>query len=158
MRLRALLLRAALFVAAWWALSGGASDTWGVGLAAVALAVAVSLLLQPPNGQRFSIVRLPRFFAFFVLQSIKGGIQVAAMAFRPRLNLQPAVLKIDLRLPEQSAQVFLASTLSLLPGTLSTGLDGNRLHLHVLDRRLPVEQEVRNAESMVAHLFRMELG
>ncbi|MGV8900338.1 MAG: Na+/H+ antiporter subunit E [Burkholderiaceae bacterium] len=157
MMLRALMMRAVLFALLWWVLTGGAHDAWGVGAATIALAVAVSLRLRAPGPFRFSILRVPGFLAFFLLESIKGGVQVAGMALRPRLDLQPTTMEIHLRLPDESARMFLAATLSLLPGTLSFGLNGNRLLLHVLDRRMPIEQEVRNTEVQVARLFRIAL-
>lgn len=155
--LRSNLGRAALFGALWWLLTGGDGRGWGPGLAAVALALAASWRLRPPAAGRFSIMRLPRFLAFFLGMSLKSGLQVAAMALRPRLDLHPGMFALDLRLPEPAARVFLANTLNVLPGTLSSGLDGNRLLLHVLDRRQPIEREVRRAEARVAHLFHAEL-
>lgn len=157
MMLRALIMRAVLFAVLWWVLTGGAPDAWGVGAVTIALAVAVSLRLRAPGPLRLSIARVPGFLAFFLLQSIKGGMQVAGMAVRPRLDLQPTTMEIHLRLPDESSRVFLTGTLSLLPGTLSFGLNGNRLLLHVLDRRMPIEQEVRNTEVQVARLFRIAL-
>jgi multicomponent Na+:H+ antiporter subunit E len=157
MILRAIILRAALFSALWWMLTGGEHGAWGVGLATIVLAVTVSLLLRPPSANSFSITRFPNFFVFFLLKSIQSGIQVAGMTLRPRLDLQPAMLEIQLRLPEEAPRIFLASILNLLPGSLSAGLDGNRLYLHVLDQRMPIEQEVRNVETRVARLFRTEL-
>lgn len=58
---------------------------------------------------------------------------MAAQAFRPRLNLAPALLELPITLPEGIARVLLVNTLNLLPGTLSVGLEGNRLRLPVLD-------------------------
>lgn len=154
---RSIIARAAMFGTLWWILTAGEHNGWGVGGVTIVLAMAVSLMMSPLGAHRFSIMRLPGFLAFFLFQSIIGGLQVAAIAIRPRLDLQPAMLEIHLRLPEEAARVFLVSTLNLLPGTLSAGLDANRLLLHVLDRRRPIEQEVRQAEARVARLFRTDL-
>lgn len=153
MMIRAILLRTVLLLALWWTLTGGAPGAWLIGSITLAGAVAASLWLQPPGRYRFSITGLLAFSAFFLMKSIKGGAQVAAMALRPRLDLHPDVLEIRLRLPHEAEQVVLASMLSLLPGTLSAGLEENCLHLHVLDSRLPIEQQVRAAEERVARLF-----
>lgn len=157
MMLLAIIVRLVLFALLWWVLTSGDSNGWAIGAVTIALAVAVSLRLRAPGARRLYVMRFPGFLIFFILHSIKAGVQVAGMALRPRLDLQPAILEIDLRLPEERARVFLAGTLSLLPGTLSVGLDGSRLLLHVLDRRMPIEQEVRNAEARVARLFRISL-
>ena len=151
--MRAILVRGAFFCIVWWMLTGGSFYAWPVGLVTIALAVAVSIALYPPNMHRVRVRRVPGFFLFFLVKSIKGGVQVAAMALRPRLALHPEILELHLRLPHEAERIFLASILSLLPGTLSAGLDGNLLHLHVLDSRHPIEEEVRTAEDRVALLF-----
>lgn len=157
MMIRAIFLRAVLLLGLWWALTDGAPDTWLVGGITLAAAVVISLQLQPPGNYRLSISGLLSFVVFFLAQSIKGGTQVAAMALRPRLDLHPDVLEIRLRLPHEAEQVVLASLLNLLPGTLSAGLEKNRLQLHVLDSRLPIEEKVRIAEERVARLFGIAL-
>lgn len=153
MMLRAILFRGTLLAVTWWILTGGALQSWGVGLVTIIFALAFSLRLRPPAVRTFSLARLPRFFLYFLMQSVKGGVQVARMALRPRLDLQPTMMEFELRLADEPARIFLASILNLLPGTLSAGLDGKNLHLHVLDRRMPIEREMRRAESWVAWLF-----
>lgn len=138
-------------------LTGAATKTWALGVVTVTLATTASLLLQPPGTRRLSVVGSLRFLGFFLVRSVKGGLQVALMAFRPRPALQPGLLDITLRLPDEAERIILAGTLSLLPGTLSVEMDGNVLQLHVLDASMPIEPEVRRAESMVARMFGVEL-
>lgn len=151
--LRVVLVRTAFFCVLWWTLTGGSLYGWITGLIVVGLVVMVSLRLHPPGRGYVRLFAIPAFFIFFLAKSIKGGVQVAAMALRPRLQLHPDVLELHLRLPHESERIFLASLMSLLPGTISAGLEGNRLQLHVLDSRLPIEHEVRDAEAHVARLF-----
>ena len=153
----ALIRRAALFAALWWVLTEGSFAAWGVGLVSVILALAVSLILLPPGPSRFSLTGLASFLGFFLVQSVKGGVQVAFMALRPRLDLRPVVLDIPMRLPEGGARVFLANTLNLLPGTLSAGLEGKYLRMHVLDERSPVEAELREVEMRIARMLSLSL-
>lgn len=145
--------RGAIFTGLWWILTEGRAGFWPIGVAGVALATLLSLQLMPSTRKRVSIVRIPRFVAYFLWRAMKGGAQVAAMAMRPRLDLHPGVVELDLRLPDQGARILLASILSLLPGTLSCGLEGKRLSLHVLDDRGPIEAEVRDAEAQVCALL-----
>ena len=149
---RAVLERGALFTALWWVLAGGRADSWGVGGVSVILALAASLVLLPPAKGRFSPLGLAAFVGFFLVHSVKGGIQVAAMALRPRLDLAPAMLDLPIALPPGSARVLLVNTLTLLPGTLSVRIEGDRLRLHVLDRRLPIVEELRAVEAAIARI------
>jgi multicomponent Na+:H+ antiporter subunit E len=154
---RDIVLRAPLFALFWWVLSEGRADGWGVGLVFVALAVAASHRLWPSGSHRLSPAGLVGYIGFFLVQSVRGGLQVATMALRPRLALSPALFEIPLRLPAGPAVVWLTATLSLLPGTLSVRLDGTTLVLHALDARLPIEHEVRAVEAQIARLFGITL-
>ena len=149
---RAVLWRGALFAALWWVLALGRADSWDVGVVAVALALAASLRLMPPARGRLSALGLVAFVGFFLVHSVKAGIQVAAMALRPRLDLAAGVVDVPLELPPGPARVVLAHTLTLLPGTLSVRLEGDWLRLHVLDLRLPVVEEVREIEAAIARI------
>lgn len=154
---RALCLRGALFICLWWILTGRA-DAWGVGLAAVVPALVVSLILLPPSDKRLAWRGLAGYLGFFLAQSVRGGVLVAIMALRPRPDLCPGVQEFTLRLPDGAARVVLANTLNLLPGTLSVGLEGAHLRLHVLDMRRPIAAEVRIAERHVARMFGLRLA
>ncbi len=154
---RAALWRSALLAVLWWALTDGRADSWGVGSVSILAAAILSLRLLPPVSTYISRVGLLRFLIFFFYHSLRGGIQVAWFALRPRLSLRPAIHEIPLRLPEGIGRVLLANTLSLLPGTLSVELNGRRLCMHVLDAAAPTEVEVRRAEVRVAHMLGLEL-
>lgn len=157
MTMRVILARTALLLALWGVLTGAAADAWLIGGMTTALALAASLRLQPPRAARLSFAGLLAFVFFFLAKSVAGGAQVAAMALRPRMNLLPAILDIQLRLPREAERVFVAGALNLLPGTLSIGLEGNCLQLHVLDSRMPIEEGVRALETRVARMFRTPL-
>jgi multicomponent Na+:H+ antiporter subunit E len=154
---RAVLWRGALFALLWWALTDGRPGSWTVGGVSIVLATAMSLFLLPPVPTHVSRIGLLRFLLFFFSQSLRSSVQVAGYALRPRLALRPGVHEVALRLPEGIGRVLLANTMSLLPGTLSVELQGERLCLHVLDERAPTEAEVRTAETRLAHMLGLEL-
>lgn len=150
----AILLRGTAFALAWWVLAEGRADSWGVGAVSVAAALAASLYLAPPGTGRVSPAGLLGFAGFFLVQSCKGGFQVAVRAFRPAMDLAPALMEVPVTLPEGLPRVLLVNTLNLLPGTVSVGLAGDRLRLHVLDARQPIVEEVRETEAHIARLWR----
>lgn len=155
---KAILFRTVFLALLWWALTGGARDAWGIGAVALAFSVAVSLRLSPPRGPGLSVVGLVTFTAFFLAHSLRAGLQVAAMALRPRLALEPAMVNIPLRPGGERERAVLVATLNLLPGTLVAGGDSTHIWVHVLDGRGPFEAEVRAAEARVARLFRQAPG
>lgn len=155
--LQAVLLRTALLVALWWMLTGGSPEAWTAGVPVIALALLAWMRVQGGGAIRLSPAGIPGFLLFFLSHSVKGGVQVAWMAAKPRTGLQPGLVDIALRLPGEPERLFLVGILNLLPGTLSVGLEDGRLQLHVLDRQRPAEREVRLAEARVARLFGVEL-
>ncbi len=145
------LRRALVFALIWFALSEGRVDGLILGAVAVAAATWASLRLLPPTGLR--LAGLPGFLGFFLLNSLRGGAQVAAMALRGRAALRPGIVELDFALPPGLPGALLTGTLGLMPGTLGVSLDGARLRLHVLDTRLPVAAEARALEARIARLF-----
>ncbi|MDP2256721.1 MAG: Na+/H+ antiporter subunit E [Polaromonas sp.] len=153
MRTQAIVRRGLTFALIWWVLAQGRTDSWGVGMVSIALAVAASLHLLPPERSRLSITGLLGFAGFFLVHSVKGGIQVAAMALRPKLDLAPLMLDLPLTLPPGLARVILVNTLNLLPGTVTVRIDQATLRLHVLDQRRPIAKEVREVEARIARML-----
>jgi len=151
--MRAILTRSLLFALLWWVLAEGHAANWGLGAVAVVAATAASLRLLPPGAQRINGVALLRFLGFFLWSSLRSGIQVAALALRPRLDLAPMMLERRLGLPPGAPRLLMLNTLALLPGTLGVSLDEARLRVHVLDARMPVAAELRALEAHIARLF-----
>lgn len=149
----ALVLRSLLAAFCWLVISEGRVDSWWVGLFAVLLAVAFSFRLQPPSGYRLSLPGVLAFWWFFTRQSLVAGFDVAKRILAPQMPIDPGEVTLDLHLPEGAPRWLLAMTLSLLPGTLSVRLTGERLVLHCLDQGEPIEADVLNAERRVAAVF-----
>ncbi len=149
----ALLQRGILFGLLWWIAVEGRQDAWGMGLVAATTATGVSLVMLPPGKNSVSPGGLFGFLGFFVWQSVKGGVQVAAIALRGRLDLRPTVIELPLVLPPGLPRVLLACVLGLMPGTVGICLSNDRLRLHVLDERLPVTTVVRAMEAHIARMF-----
>ncbi|OGB32381.1 MAG: hypothetical protein A3F78_02450 [Burkholderiales bacterium RIFCSPLOWO2_12_FULL_61_40] len=145
--------RALLYALLWWILAEGSADSWGLGAVAVAAATAVSLRLMPPGLHRMGGIALLRFLTFFLWNSIRGGWQVAMLALRPRLDLEPIVLELSLALPPGAPSILMLGALGLMPGSVGMRLDHRRLRLHVLDGRLPMAKEARSLEGHIARLF-----
>jgi multicomponent Na+:H+ antiporter subunit E len=157
MILRALLWRSALLAVLWFILTEGRTDSWGVGVISATLALAASLILLPPGAIRFSLDGVAVFLAYFMSQSLRAGIRVALVALRPRLNIHPGVQVVRLRMPEGIGRVILVNTLNLLPGTLVVKFAANNLHLHMLDIRGSIEEEVRATETRIAKMLGLSL-
>ena len=146
-----IVLRGGVFSLLWWVLTDGAASSWWIGVPAVLLAVAASAALLPPT--TFVWYEFLRFVPFFLIRSLLGGADVAWRAFHPSLPIAPDLIEYPLRLSPGLPRVFMANTVSLLPGTLSAALDRNVLKVHVLDCRRGVLAELKVVEQRVARMF-----
>lgn len=155
--MRTLIARSFYYAALWWAVTENSTKAWPIGVIFASLAVLASMRMQGVQSRNFSLVGALIFALYFVFHSVKGGMQVALIALRPQMNLDPDILEIPLRLQDEQARIVLATAMTLMPGTLSADLRGSTLLLHVLDRKLPASREVRCLESHVARMLRSEL-
>jgi multicomponent Na+:H+ antiporter subunit E len=141
--------RFGLFALAWLALTGADPSGFVPGAVAAAAAAAVSLRLLPAGGP----VRLLGLLALlpgFLWRSLVGGIDVALRALHPDLPLRPAWIAYPLRLPPGGPRVSLGSEISLLPGTLAAGSEGDRLLVHCLDSEQPILEQIAEEEERIA--------
>lgn len=138
----------------WWLISGGRTDAWLIGLPAVVLAALASMQLGGRALPGVSLPGLGRFVLLFLLESVRGGIDVARRTLGPRLQVQPGFRRYHLRLHEPLARVLFINCVGLLPGTLAADLDGDTLDLHLLDVGAEAEPQLRRLETAIARLLR----
>lgn len=150
MSLRLALASAVLLALLWLMLAREAAAA--VGAVAVAVALWTLARTAAPAG-RLRWARVPPLAAAFLWQSLAGGIDVTRRILAPAMPLAPGLVTLRLALPDEGARVLLALLVSLMPGTLAARLHGDRLTLHVLDLRLPIESETRRIEHLIARLY-----
>ncbi len=154
MTLTWLIFRIIIYTGTWWVLTKGAADSWPVGIPAVLAAIYIDFSLFRPENTRWSVTGLFAFFLFFLKSSVYSGIDVVRRIYDPRLPLDPAMVEYPLRLTSSAARHLFICTVSLLPGTLSTAIEGHKLVIHALDVGRPVEHELNIIEDRVAAVFK----
>jgi multicomponent Na+:H+ antiporter subunit E len=140
---------APLLLLFWWALTGGTA--WLFGAAAIILAAVLGRYLAPALMVGVSLMGLLRFMLFFLYRSVLGGVDVAWRALAPRMPLTLQCIEFESALPPGQAQTLFVATISLLPGTLACGLDGNRVLVHSIAG--DPEAELRELEARVSDLY-----
>jgi multicomponent Na+:H+ antiporter subunit E len=148
---------AAGFTALWAMLNLGDHKSWVVGLPILAAATVAAVALGCAVPRGLNVLGVMRFVVFFVSYSFRGGWDVARRAFSPAMPLNPTLLTYQSRLRDQRAQVLLVNVMSLLPGTVSAGLEKGVMTLHALDAGPCTIQEVRMLEDRIANLFKVRL-
>jgi multicomponent Na+:H+ antiporter subunit E len=141
----------------WLVLSGGNKESWVIGGPVVLLATACSHMISGRVRHPLRPAALVRFLPFFLWRSFWASIDVARRALYPRaLLLDPALVDFPLHLPVGAPRLFMANVVSLLPGTLSAELAGDRLRVHVLDTRTDFFEELQGLEARVARIFDLQ--
>jgi len=129
---RSIAFRTAAFAGVWWLLTGGALSSWLIGVPAVAVAAALSWRLRGAGGVSVSLKGVAGFGGFFLIESFRGGFDVARRALARRVDVQPGFLVYRTDLPPGLPRLFLSSSVSLLPGTLTVDLEDDDLVIHAL--------------------------
>jgi multicomponent Na+:H+ antiporter subunit E len=127
------LKRFALFLAAWSVLTAGDLGALVPGVLAAAGATWLAHRLARHGDTQLRVLPLVMLLPGFLWRSLLGGIDVARRAFDPRMPLKPGWVRYPTQLPPGAARVALGSELSLMPGTLAAGSDGDALLVHCLD-------------------------
>jgi multicomponent Na+:H+ antiporter subunit E len=159
--LPALLWRWLLALMLWTVLSEGSTTELPFAMGFSLLAALTSLPLLPPAPHHPGIRTLSglaRFIPFFLLQSLLGGFDVARRALHPHMPLAPRLFSYRLRLPPGWPRVLFGATVSLLPGSLATRMNGDRVEIHLLDGRTNPHRALRRVEEKVAAVFGLTLS
>ena len=130
-----------LFV--FWLILSGKFDAFHVSIGAVsALCIALGtrrLLLLPPDigppGMHPTNVLPLRFLGYIpwlIWQIIVSSLYVAYVVLHPRMPIQPRLLRFDTSFPHVLAQLTLATSITLTPGTVTLDVDDGEFLVHAL--------------------------
>lgn len=146
-------VRAGLFASLWWVLTGGDSSSWIIGVPVVLVAAWLSASLAGTAAFRLSLPGFARYLVFFVVESIRGGVDVARRVLLPGGQVEPHLLEYRTGLADGLPRDMLVYTVSLLPGTLAVDIEGDRLTLHALSHDMQPLESARTCERLVAAVF-----
>ena len=139
----------------WLLLTDASLASWIIGIPFILLALAV--IPRSPAAAAAAIefrpTRLPGFLAYFIVESLRGGLDVSRRVFSARPAITPTFFDYALRLESTPARQLFINCISLLPGTLSADWLDDRLRIHSLDDGPQASAEVRRLEHGVARLF-----
>lgn len=153
MRWRSAVRSGVTLAALWWALNPTDPDSWLIGVPAVMLGMATSALLAPIARTRLRLRAVAGVAGVFAWQSVMGALDVAYRALHPRMPVTPGWREVALDLPEGPARVLFANTVTLLPGTLSADIRGDRLIVHTIADTPSLDADLAALKLRVGRLF-----
>lgn len=114
-----------------------ASDSLLAGaLISAVLAFAFARAFPIWGGIRFSPARLYHFLAYtavFAVELVRANANMLRYVYAPKLGVDPGIVTVKTRLRSPLARLALANSISLTPGSLVLGMDGDKLTIHCLD-------------------------
>lgn len=137
----------------WVGLAGPDPASWVIGGPVIAAATALSLAFPPARRVRVAPLGAIRFIGWFAVASLRGAIDVAGRALAWRMPLAPGIRSFETDLPPGAPRLVFVNAITLLPGTLSAGIRGTRVEVHMLDTRIDLAAELAPLEARVRALF-----
>jgi multicomponent Na+:H+ antiporter subunit E len=148
---RSISLRASIIFCIWLVVAGLKPADVIAGAIASVVVAWVGLRLLPAGTLRFRPLKLARYAAHFVYQSVAAGIDVARLALHPRMPLQPGFVIYRPQLSPGASLDTFCTVSSLLPGTLPCGADATGgVAIHCLDVTQPVAGQLAEEEALFA--------
>jgi multicomponent Na+:H+ antiporter subunit E len=150
---KSFLLRFVIFTAGWLVILGGQqlSDIWFV-ILCLAAATAISMYTVPPGQWNLRLLGVARFFPYFLMTALRGGWDVARRVFFRKVPIDPDFITIT-HDRDQQKTLILAWVISLLPGTASCVITEETIVVHVLDKKLPVTEEIKELQNRIKDMF-----
>lgn len=151
--IKSFFLRFAIFTAGWFILLGGlqVSDL-GFVILFLTVTTVISMYSVPPGQWVISPLGVIRFLPYFLLSAIRGGWDVARRVFFRNIPIDPDFITIEHDLDPRKT-LILTWIISLLPGTASTVITEKTIIVHVLDKKLPVTEEIQELQNRINRMF-----
>lgn len=120
----------------WLALSGHYTQFLiGVGVACAALCVFVASRMGAVDREAHPVHLLGRaltYFPWLIWEIVKSAWSVAKIIVNPKLPISPTMTVVEASQRTSVGIVTYANSITLTPGTITTGVKGNRLTVHAL--------------------------
>lgn len=125
-------VRWAAFLIGWWIVTGGDVSSLPYGAVAAGVAAVTGWWLSPKARPFLRPLQVAAFVGPFLVRALRGALDVALKALHPGKRIEPGWVTFPLSRPGAAVNAFLGSVMSVLPGTLAAGPEGDRMAVHVL--------------------------
>lgn len=90
--------------------------------------------IGPPlsNFQSLPWLKLLAYIPWLLWQIILANLHVARIVLDPKLPIHPQIIRFETKLPHALAQLVLANSITLTPGTVTINIEGDDFLVHSL--------------------------
>ncbi len=109
----------------------------------------------PPRVVWFArvVLRLLLYVPWLAYQIVFANFYVVYLVLHPRMPIEPSLVEFDTTLTSEAAQVLLAQSITLTPGTVTVDASGGRFLVHCLSRKTRQGIEDGDIQTKVAKVF-----
>lgn len=75
-----------------------------------------------------------QYILILIIEILKANKQVLYFIMTPRYQVEPQIIHFTSKLQSELLRVVLANSITLTPGTITVGLEGNEYYVHCLDK------------------------
>lgn len=158
--MRTSLIRAAglwvVLFALWLLLSGVYKPmmlSFGVGTCALAVFVALRMGTLDEESAPFHLaLRAVAYVPWLVWDILRCNVQLARIVLSPRLPIDPAIVHFQASQRTDLGRFVYANSITLTPGTVTTGVVGDDFEVHALSREMVDGSEENEMNRRVAAL------
>ncbi|MFT4823135.1 MAG: multicomponent Na+:H+ antiporter subunit E [Halioglobus sp.] len=138
----------------WILLTDAAPSSWIIGLPAVTLTVwIIHRFPLSEEPLKVHIGPLLTFVPWFLLKSIRGGLEVSRLALSRPLALHPALFQHECTLANTRSRAVFAMCLNVLPGTTTVRINAQTIHIHSLTTVDTARLEVVELEEKISRML-----
>ena len=149
-RIRACLIWALLYTMLWALLGQGRGWAFGIPLIIVAVALCDWLKLYPIH---IRLHRIPLFTGFFIRRLLRGGLDVSLRTLHKKPGRHAGWVVYRFSAAASPDLRLLMSTITgMLPGTLAARIDGDVMHMHILDTSMDWRSDTQALERQLLAL------
>jgi multicomponent Na+:H+ antiporter subunit E len=76
--------------------------------------------------------RLPGYWVWLIKEIFKANVKVARIILNPKLPISPIMVPFRACMKSDLARMIYANSITLTPGTITTGTEGDILRIHAL--------------------------
>ena len=99
------------------------------------------------------ILRFVAYLPWLLSRIIMANVQVAYLVLHPKMPIEPAFLLFQTRMKKGMAQVTLANSITLTPGTITVSLEKGSYIIHALNPSLAQELVDAVMQNKVAAIY-----
>lgn len=130
----------------------------GFGVGSSILVVMIALRMDVVDHEGVPLYLGPRVLAYIpwlLFEILRANIIVARIILHPSLPISPIMVHFRASQRTDLGRVIYANSITLTPGTITTGVDGPELEIHALTR---ADIDGREEDEMDRRVTRLEQG